>query len=242
MRKITVICLFIIAGAIKGYSQSTYLAASDTRAVIDSVNAFKRKLTFEFKSRATVGVPGTGNFSGMLTLAPWADASGGKAHQMNFNDGGIFYRTGTYTPNQWEGWRRFIVEDVNGNVSIGTTDPKGYKLAVAGDMIAESVKVKLQAAWPDYVFRKDYELPSLEEAEKHIKEKGHLVGIPSEAEVKTNGIDLGEMNSKLLKKIEELTLYLIELKKENKQMSNSILSLNKKIEDIKDKKGGHRNL
>lgn len=103
---------------------------------------------------------------------------------------------------------------VNGNVGIGTTDPKGYKLAVAGNMIAESVKVKLQGTWPDYVFAKEYALPSLAETEKHIKEKGHLPEIPSAAEVKANGLDVEDINAKLLKKVEELTLYLIEQQKE----------------------------
>jgi len=102
-----------------------------------------------------------------------------------------------------------------GNVGVGTTDTKGYKLAVAGSMIAESVKVKLQGTWPDFVFAKDYVLPTLQETEKHIREKGHLPGIPSAAEVEKNGIELGDMNKKLLQKIEELTLYLIEMKKEN---------------------------
>jgi len=115
-----------------------------------------------------------------------------------------------------------------GNVGIGTTDPKGYKLAVAGNMIAESVKVKLQNTWPDYVFAKSYQLPSLQETEKHIKEKGHLPGIPSATEVKANGVDLGEMNAKLLQKIEELTLHLIEKDKEIKQLNK----LSRKVEEL----------
>jgi len=227
MRNITIIFLLIIAGVIKSYSQSTYITVPDTRAVNDSVGTFKRKLTYEFKARATVGVPGTGNFSGMLTMAPWSDNSGGKVHQMNFNDGGIFYRTGSYLTNQWDTWRKFIVEDANGNVSIGTTDPKGYKLAVAGNMIAESMKVKLQGTWPDYVFKRDYELPTLEQTEKHIKEKGHLPGIPSEAEVKAEGIEVGDMNAKLLKKIEELTLYMIDQNKRLEQQEKKINELSK---------------
>ncbi|SMC75222.1 hypothetical protein [Pedobacter africanus] len=102
--------------------------------------------------------------------------------------------------------------DGNGNVGIGTTDPRGYKLAVNGKVRAQEIKVEA-SPWPDYVFAKDYELPTLQETEKHIKDKGHLPGIPSAAEVKANGVDLGEMNAKLLQKIEELTLHLIEMKK-----------------------------
>jgi hypothetical protein len=101
-----------------------------------------------------------------------------------------------------------------GNVSIGTHDAQGYKLAVAGNMIAESVKVKLQGTWPDFVFSKNYQLPTLAATAKYIKENGHLPGVPSAAEVKTKGLDVEEMNAKLLQKIEELTLHLIEKDKE----------------------------
>lgn len=103
-----------------------------------------------------------------------------------------------------------------GNIGINTTSvPAGYKLAVAGDVIAESIKVQLKSSWPDYVFAKDYALPSLAETERHIKEKGHLLGIPSAKEVEANGINLGEMNARLLQKIEELTLHLIDMEKKN---------------------------
>lgn len=117
-----------------------------------------------------------------------------------------------------------------GNLGLGTPDTKGYKLAVAGNMIAESIKVKLQGAWPDYVFAKEYPLATLQETEKHTKEKGHLPGIPSAEEVKSNGVDLGDMNVKLLQKIEELTLHLIELKKQS-EMQNEKLS--KEIDFLK---------
>ncbi|WP_369012981.1 hypothetical protein [Flavobacterium anhuiense] len=72
--------------------------------------------------------------------------------------------------------------------------------------------------WSDFVFKKEYNLRTLEEVEKHIVEKGHLENIPCEEEVLKNGINLGEMNAKLLQKIEELTLYMIEMKKENEDV------------------------
>jgi hypothetical protein len=102
-----------------------------------------------------------------------------------------------------------------GKVGIKTTSPGDYDLAVNGKIRTKEVRVET-ANWADYVFKKGYELPTLEQTEKHIKEKGHLPGIPSEAEVKAEGIEVGDMNAKLLKKIEELTLYLIQ---QNKKMS-----------------------
>ncbi|WP_316834532.1 hypothetical protein [Pedobacter nutrimenti] len=114
-----------------------------------------------------------------------------------------------------------------GKVGIKTTSPGDYDLAVNGKIRTKEVRVET-ANWADYVFKKDYELPTLEQTEKHIKEKGHLPGIPSEAEVKAEGIEVGDMNAKLLKKIEELTLYLIELKKQNNQLSKRVTQIEKK--------------
>jgi len=108
----------------------------------------------------------------------------------------------------------FMFISDKGNVSIGTDDSKGYKFAVKGDMIAEKVVVKLHNDWPDFVFKKEYGLMSLDEVECFIEENSHLPNIPSAKIVKEVGIDLGNMDALLLQKIEELTLYVIELKKE----------------------------
>ncbi|SMC75341.1 hypothetical protein [Pedobacter africanus] len=118
----------------------------------------------------------------------------------------------------------------NGNVGIGTAMPNS-KLAVNGNIRAHEIKVET-ANWPDYVFAKDYELPTLQETEKHIKDKGHLPGIPSAAEVKANGIDLGEMNAKLLQKIEELTLHLINENKENTETKKKLRACEEKIKAL----------
>ncbi|WP_396590113.1 fibronectin type III domain-containing protein [Allomuricauda sp. R78024] len=114
------------------------------------------------------------------------------------------------------------------NVGIGTTDTQGYRLAVAGNVIAESVKVELQVNWPDFVFTKKYGLPSLQEVENHILEYGHLLNIPSAEEVEEKGIDLGLMNAKLLQKIEELTLYTIQQEKKIQRLENE----NNRVEEI----------
>lgn len=118
---------------------------------------------------------------------------------------------------------------VSGNVGIGTDDTKGYKFAVNGDAMFTRVKVKAFSSWPDYVFSEDYQLPALAEVANFIKEHKHLPEIPSAAEVEKEGLDLGEMNKKLLQKVEELTLYLIDMKKEINQLKEQNELLNKRI-------------
>lgn len=87
-------------------------------------------------------------------------------------------------------------------------------------------EVKVEAAkWSNCVFEKDYKLPTLQEVENHINEHKHLPDIPSEAEVNENGVSLSEMQAKLLQKIEELTLYTIELNKTVKEQGEKIQKL-----------------
>ncbi|WP_190808393.1 discoidin domain-containing protein [Flagellimonas sp. S3867] len=113
------------------------------------------------------------------------------------------------------------VASYTGDIAVGTTTvPAGYKMAIDGKLITEEVLVQLSGNWPDYVFKEGYDLPTLEEIQKHIKEKGHLPNIPSATEVKANGIELGEMNRLLLEKIEELTLYILQLKEEINLLKN----------------------
>ena len=105
-----------------------------------------------------------------------------------------------------------LLPGLSGSVGIGTTTTGTHKLAVEGTIGAREIKVEA-GAWSDFVFNKDYKLPTLKEVETHIKANGHLKDIPGEAEVKAKGINLGEMDAKLLQKIEELTLYTIEQQK-----------------------------
>ena len=113
--------------------------------------------------------------------------------------------------------------NATGNVGIGTlTPPTGYKLAVNGSVIATSITVKVKNEWPDYVFKKDYKLPTLTEVKDYIDQNHHLPDMPSEKEVMANGLNLGEMNKVLTKKVEELTLYLIEQDAEKKRQSTTI--------------------
>ncbi len=126
--------------------------------------------------------------------------------------------------------------DKFGKVGIGTENvPTDFKLGVAGKIIAEELKVQLQVqgSWPDYVFKNEYQLPSLQEVEQQIQEKGHLANMPSACEVEENGIEVGEMNRLLLEKIEELTLYTID---QQKQLDQQIENSKKQAQEIEELK------
>lgn len=98
-----------------------------------------------------------------------------------------------------------------------------------GKIFAKEVEVKANV-WADYVFKKDYKLKTLEEVEKHISEKGHLPNIPSASEVIEKGINVAEMDAKLLEKIEELTLYSIEQNKRLQSQSVEINELKRQVQ------------
>lgn len=115
-------------------------------------------------------------------------------------------------------------------VGIGiTTDklPDGYTLGVNGGIIATKVKVAIPGSteWPDYVFSTTYELKTLEEVAVFVEKNKHLPGVPSADVVAKEGYDVSEMDAKLLEKIEELTLYMIEIKKENEALKKEVKAL-----------------
>jgi hypothetical protein len=104
-------------------------------------------------------------------------------------------------------------------------NPSDYTLVVGGKVLAEEVRVKLIKDWSDYVFATDYPLKSLAEVERFIDNNHRLPDIPSATEVVENGVDIGQMQSKLLAKIEELTLYVIEQKKALENLQNKVKQL-----------------
>lgn len=110
-----------------------------------------------------------------------------------------------------------------GFVGLGVANPKN-RLEVNGTIRSKEVKIEA-TGWSDFVFDKDYKLPSLTEVENHIKEHKHLPDVPSEAEVMENGINVAEMQAKLLQKIEELTLYVIDQQKEIKELKEELKTL-----------------
>ncbi|WP_461639625.1 hypothetical protein [Labilibaculum euxinus] len=115
--------------------------------------------------------------------------------------------------------------DQRGHLGI-LTPASDYPLDVNGTIRAKEIKV--EANWADFVFKEDYSLRNLTEVEEFIIENGHLPDIPSEKEVESEGVLLGEMNSKLLQKIEELTLYVIEMHRTIEQQNGRIKELENK--------------
>ena len=197
-------------------SEKLEIYNSDTSPAVISLKSNRNDLQFVDVGRisakqaageiARIGMPRSGgSFTGYLTFWTKADNNTDLTEKVRINE--------------------------SGNVGIGTTNPTN-KLDVNGTIHSKEVKVDMNG-WSDFVFKKEYNLPTLQEVEKHINGKGHLQNIPSEEEVLKNGINLGEMNAKLLQKIEELTLYIIQQEKKNSIQTLEIENSKNEIEALK---------
>ncbi len=172
---------------------------------ISSVNGFLNKIEF------------TGGSHGALVFHP------NKKDELMFGlhtNGNFYWGTGRNAnkPNYYSMY-------LNGN---------NGDLGIRGKLTANEVKVKI-GGWADFVFKKDYQLPSLAEVEAHINKNGHLKDIPNAKEVVANGVFIGEMNVKLLQKIEELTLYTIQQEKKIKLLekeNDELKSLYERVDAI----------
>ena len=117
--------------------------------------------------------------------------------------------------------------------TAGGVSVANYQLFVRGGILTEAVRVQLETAWADYVFAPDYELPSLEAVESYIQENGHLPNMPSAEQVKSDGIELGEMAKLQQEKIEELTLYAIDQKKHIDSLEATVAKQQQEMEEMK---------
>jgi hypothetical protein len=125
-----------------------------------------------------------------------------------------------------------------GNPSLALTTPGNYGLYVAGGLLTESVKIALHndvVNWSDYVFANTYKLKSLAEVESYVKANKHLPDVPSANEVKKDGINVAEMDATLLKKIEELTLYVIQQDKRSQMQEEQIKNLKNELKKLQSK-------
>lgn len=132
-----------------------------------------------------------------------------------------FMTAATGSANSTVNWTQAVMIKADGNVGIGTLNPD-FKLTVAGGIHARDVKVTLQAG-SDYVFGNDHRLAPLSEVEAFVKANKHLPGVAPESEMLQQGLDLGSFQIKLLEKIEELTLYIIQQQKEIEELKAAVI-------------------
>ncbi len=171
-------------------NENIFVVKGDGRVGIGVANP-NRKLTVSSENTSMqFELQRTGSSAGLTEIG--ADANG------------FYIYTGGYSNN-----KPFFIS-TDGKVGIGTTDPQ-HELDVVGIIRGCEIIVDDINGWCDYVFEKEYELMPLNELESFIKENKHLPEIPSKSEVMKNGIHIGDMNVKLLKKVEELTLHIINL-------------------------------
>ncbi|MGA6119296.1 hypothetical protein [Sphingobacterium anhuiense] len=199
----------------------------------DLPRTFNGKLQFSFV-KGTEGFPsyGTvlagGGFNSTQDGAafqlyfPYLDVHGGKIPKL---------RLGLYNNQGWSDWQSFYTSANANNIDTDWTARKVYvvdkigigvqnpteKLAVNGKIRATEIKVD-SGPWPDFVFDEDYKLTPLKDVEAFIKEHKHLPGVPKAKEIEEDGLSLGEMNKILMQKVEELTLHMIRLDKENEEL------------------------
>lgn len=142
------------------------------------------------------------------------------------NNTALYASAGGASTTNWAGYFNdgnvYIADDIRIGTTTGAT---GYRVSVAGKIICEELKVQLQANWPDYVFSAEHPLIPLSELEKEIQRTGHLPGVPGADKLQAEGVELGEMQRIMMEKIEELTLYLIALHKENDAIKGELAAL-----------------
>ncbi|HAS39775.1 MAG TPA: hypothetical protein DCS93_04820 [Microscillaceae bacterium] len=196
------------------------------------------------RGTATIRLQGGGSGWNPARMEFWSDPRGSSSewrpgYISSIDNGGFTGGLAIYTNGSGSNQRTGSVEVmrvVNGKVGIGTTlrgvaseHLDGYKLFVTEGIKTEKIRVQLAASrWADYVFAKNYQLRPLEEVEEFIAQNKHLPDVPSAAEVGKKGIDLGQMDATLLRKVEELTLYIIQLKKQNEQLQQRLEKLENK--------------
>jgi hypothetical protein len=168
-------------------------------------NNLPQPITLRLARKRTNGIDGNTNIPGVSGNKDYKLLSAGHEDEENF----VIYGNG---------------KTRIGQEAITSGSHANWQLAVDGKIVAKEVVVTLDN-WADFVFKKDYALRSLEDVEKFIDDNGHLPDIPNEKEVQSNGgIEIGEMQVRLLQKVEELTLYMIQLKKENDDLKKMIQS------------------
>jgi len=207
MNKKLFVCILTSLGyGFSAFSQSELPAT--LQSVTDLGNSTTNSISIWNRDGLNIGVDSVNNYA---TTTHYLRASSTDPRTLRFDC------TASTSTGGWEFYNSALKRSImfikqgSGFVGIGTTDPKA-RLSVNGDVYAKKVRVTPDE-WADYVFEPSYVLPSLQELEGYIREHKHLPEIPSAKEVSEQGLDVGLNQAKLLKKIEEMTLYLIEQEK-----------------------------
>ncbi len=177
------------------------------------IAGYTERMTLKQNGRFGIGMT---NPNAQLSVARGTGVDGtaaffGTNHVSHFNYGSA---ENTYIRGGKDNALIIIGDGTGQRIAIGSsTVANGFTLSVSGKVITEEVQIQLKTSWPDYVFRKSYTLTPLVELENYIHQYQHLPNIPSAAEVEKNGLVVGDMQKRMMEKIEELTLYILELNK-----------------------------
>jgi hypothetical protein len=175
-----------------------------------SINADNPEVGFNYFYNGTTKTIKAG-YGSLLGMYP----SSGDMYFANFNGNQSTANFGNIT-----GFQTVMTIKQNGNIGIGTTNPT-HKLSINGSIRAKEIRVN--TGWADYVFEPTYQLRPLKQVEQFIKDNGHLPDIPSAKTIQDEGLDVGALQTKMMAKIEELTLYLIEANKQIELLKNQTL-------------------
>ncbi|HTK21236.1 MAG TPA: hypothetical protein VL442_17055 [Mucilaginibacter sp.] len=233
MKKI-ILSLTIALSSCCLYAQNTFLSSGD--AILGAPGYIGNALQFQGSGEAhfirTESIGNSGNGHTRLRMYLGDDWSYDQGFEIIANRWDGLQRSLFYLPGNGDNASFYSGASFGGNVGIGTTIPDA-KLAVKGTIHTQEVKVDM-SGWGDYVFDKDYSLKSLSSVKTYINQHHHLPEIPSATEIIKNGVNVGEMLKLQTKKIEELTLYLIEKDKQLSDQQQNIKSQQAQIDELRE--------
>lgn len=201
------------------------------RSTSSSDTAWQGNFMFMQRSRGSIGVPTAvvnGDTIGVFDFWAHDGTSYGRTAAVRVNvDGAVGdeirpSRIGFFTTDSTGSFSQKMMIKNDGKVGINTANPT-HQLSVNGSIQAKEVIV--ESGWADYVFHNDYKLMPLNEVEEYIDTNGHLPGMATAEQVQSEGLSVGAATSKLLEKVEELTLYVIDLQKQNNRLTNQVAEL-----------------